>query len=249
MYGIYNENKNYVLALTNRSFTNTMRRVYVDVHRDEFTDEEYLLSQYRPFHQSLFHQFVRFDTNIHSTVNKICITRNPYTRALSSFYWFCKKRKHAYPKTKIDYNFQFNKMFKTLNFENFLNFLDVVNPIDGHLNLQTHNKYKFGDDLQLCKFGELSTKLTEFYVSLGLDYDYIFPIIENASKVKHNTSGIKKHYSERREYHKLSDVEILNMQELPDLRNMLTPTTEELIYGYFKYDFELLGYERYNISE
>jgi hypothetical protein len=249
MYSIYNKNKNYALAITNRAFSTSMRRLYVDIHRDEFTDEEYLLSQYRPNHQSLVHLFPKFDLQIHSTINKICITRNPYARALSSFYWFCKKRKYAYPVPKINYNFQFNKMFKTLNFENFLNFLDIVNPIDGHLNLQTHNQYKLGDNLQICKFSELPTKLTEFYVSLGFDYDYVFPIIENASKVKHNTSGIKKLYSERREYHKLSDVEILRMQELPDLRNMLTPTTEELIYGYFQYDFELLGYERYNISE
>jgi hypothetical protein len=140
-------------------------------------------------------------------------------------------------------------MFKTLNFENFLKFLDIVKPIDGHLNLQTYNQYKLGDNLQLCKFSELPTKLTEFYVSLGFDYDYVFPIIDNASKVKHNTSGIKKRYLERREYAKLSDVDILSMQELPDLVNMLTSTTEELIYKYYQQDFELLGYERYNISE
>jgi hypothetical protein len=249
MYGIYNKNKNYVLALTNRAFTTTMRRVYVDIHRDEFTDEEYLLSQYRPFHPRLFHQFVRFDSNIHYPSKKICITRNPYSRALSSFYWFCKKRKYAYVKNGFDYNLKFNKMFKNLNFENFLIFLNNENPIDGHLNLQTYKHHLMGDDLQLCKFSEITTKLIEFYISLEYDYEFVYPIIDTAIKVKHNTSGFKTTYLEKREYHKLSDTVILDMDKLPDLTNMLTPITEQLIYTYYKRDFEVLGYDRYNISE
>jgi len=249
MYGIYNTDKQYVIALSNRAFTNTIRRLYIEIHRNEFTDEEYLLSQYRPFHTKISHHFIKFNTNTHTPLKKICITRNPYTRALSSFFWFCRKGKYAFSNSELNYRLLFSRSFNALNFENFLIFLNNNNPINGHLLPQTWNFDYFSPNLQLCKFSSLESTLTDFYVSLGYDFESTYSTVSNFKKVQYNTSGIKKKYTEKREFSKLSEVELLKMEELPHLENMLTPTTEKLIYQFYKQDFELLGYQRYNISE
>lgn len=249
MYGIYNTDKQYVIALTNRAFTTTMRRLYVEIHRSEFTDEEYLLSQYRPFHTDISYRFIRFDVNTHTPIKKIGITRNPYSRAYSSFLWFCRKGKYVFSKSEVNYRLLFGKTFTTLNFENFLIFLNNSNPINAHLLPQTWNFSDFTPNLELCKFGSLESTLTDFYVSLGYDFDNTYSTISNFKKVQYNTSGVKKKYTEKREFHKLSEVELLEMEELPYLENMLTPQTEQLIYNYYRNDFEMLGYARYNISE
>jgi hypothetical protein len=249
MYGIYNTDKQYVIALTNRAFTTTMRRLYAEIHRSEFTDEEYLLSQYRPFHTDISHRFIRFDVNTHTPIKKIGITRNPYNRAYSSFLWFCRKGKYSFSKSEINYKLLFSKTFNTLNFENFLIFLNSNNPINAHLLPQTWNFGDFTPNLQLCKFSSLESTLTNFYVSLGYDFESTYSTISNLKKVQYNTSGIKKKYTEKREFSKLSEVELLKMEELPHLENMLTPQTEQLIYNYYRNDFEMLGYARYNISE
>lgn len=256
MYGIYNTHRDYTLTLINRSFTHTMRKIYIEIHRDEFTDEEYLISQYSPFHSKISDKFTPYDVKLHLHSKKICITRNPYHRALSSFYLFCKKRilSEYYLKTirtpNIKYaSLLFDKNYKVLNFLNFLKFLNQLNPYDAHINHQTFNMEKFNKNLTICKFGNIKDTLTSFYVNLGYDYSYIYPIIDRLSKIPFHSSGEKTVYSERRQYYLMSDVELFNMEFLPDLKNMLTPEIEALIYEYYKPDFEILGYPRYNIME
>jgi hypothetical protein len=256
MYGIYNNTTNYTLVLINRSFTHTLRKIYIEIHRDEFTDEEYLISQYSPFHNKISHKFTPYNENLHWDSSKICITRNPYHRALSSFYLFCKKRvlTEHYLRTIRTPNIRaasilFDKNYKILNFVNFLKFLNEINPHDAHITTQTFNYQKFNKNLTLCKFGNIKTTLTDFYVNLGYTYDYIYPIIDMMSTIPFHSSGEKTIYADKRQYHLLSDVELFNMEFLPDIRNMLTPEIESLIYEYYKKDFEIFGYQRYNISE
>jgi hypothetical protein len=83
---------------------------------------------------------------------------------------------------------------------------------------------------------------------LGYDGD-VYDIISNSFDTVYHISGEKKYYTEKRQYTILSDIELFNMEFLPDIRNMLTPKTEELIYNYYKDDFEIFGYPRFNISE
>jgi hypothetical protein len=256
MYGIYNTPKDYTLVLINRSFTHTLRKIYIEIHRDEFTDEEYLISQYSPFHNKISHKFTLYNSELHSESKKICVTRNPYHRALSSFYLFCKKRvlSEHYINTIRTPNIKaasllFDKNYKVLNFLNFLTFLNQLNPYDAHTNHQTFNIEKFNKNLTICKFGSIKDTLTNFYVNLGYDFEYVYPIINTMSEIPFHTSGEKIIYSEKRPYHLLPDVELFNMEFLPDIRNMLTPKTEELIYEYYKDDFDIFDYNRYNISE
>lgn len=248
MYGIYNKNNNYVLAMTNRTGTHTIRSMYATIHRNEFTDDEYRISQHKVFSKDISHHFVRFDKNIHTPIKKICITRNPYTRALSSFYWFCKKGEHEFSNWEINYKLLFSKTFTTLNFENFLIFLNSNNPINEHFLPQTWNFGDFTPNLELCKFSSLVNSLTNFYVSLGYNFDTTYDIVSKFKKIKYNNSGNKRRYAGNIEFHKM-DYQKLQLQELPHLENMLTPITEELMYRYYIDDFELLEYNRYNISE
>ena len=256
MYGLYNQNKDYVLVLINRAFSHTLRKVYIEIHRNEFTDEEYLISQYSPFHPEISHKFTPFQPELHIQKPKICVSRNPYNRALSSFYLFCKRRTlsvYYIQNNRIPditaASLLFDKSYDVLNFENFLEFMNKINPYEAHFNHQSFNFDKFNNNITYCKFGEMNTKFANFYTNMGYTTEYIQNIIQNYSSIQYHTSGEKKYYTERRQYTLLSDKELFNMEFLPDLKNMLTPKTEELIYNHYKNDFEKFGYLRYSIAE
>ena len=255
MYGIYNKTKNYTLVLINRSLSHTFRKMYIEIHKDEFTDEQYLLSQYSPFHPDAVSSLVSYNKELHWDSPKICVTRNPYHRMLSSFYLFCKKRTLTsyyadnirFPQLKFA-NELFDKNYSVLNFENFLEFLSKLNHNESHFLKQSFNIERFDNNMTVTKLSTAKEAMTEFYMKLGYSED-IYNTISKSLDTVYHISGEKTYYSEKRPYTLMSDVQLFNMEFLPDLRNMLTPKTEEMIYNYYKDDFELFGYNRYNISE
>jgi hypothetical protein len=249
MYGIYNTYNDYTFVFTNRCFTHTLRKMYIELHKEEFTDEEYLLSQYNPFLPNLSHKFLRYNPSIHFNTKKIYISRNPYARALSSFYLFRKINPYS-SNTKLAYlKLLFEKKLKHLNFENFLIFLNNENCTEPHLSTQTFNYSEFSENLQVYKFSQSLNGLLNFFKELGFEEEKTLPIIENSLKIQYYTSGKKIHYTENREYHRLTSSQLNDMNDLPSLKNMITPSTENLIYTFYKNDFDILGYDRYNIFE
>jgi hypothetical protein len=229
--------------------------MYIEIHKDEFTDEQYLISQYSPFHSEVVSSIISYSKNLHWESPKICVSRNPYHRMLSSFYLFCKQRTltHYYSKNvrtpQLDFASKlFDKHYKVLNFENFLEFIHSLNHNEGHFLKQSFNINKFDNNLIKTKLSLAKDDLTKFYMGMGYTSD-IYNIIERSIDTVYHISGEKKYYSERRQYTLMSDFQLFNMEFLPDIRNMLTPKTEELIYEYYKDDFDIFDYNRYNISE
>lgn len=254
MYGIYNSNFDYVFAFSNRSYSHTLRSFYVDLHKDEFTQEELTYLEESIFSSDVTHKFIPYNKLSHFDKPKLYISRNPYQRALSIYYLFTNRPNFSrfYPLYEA-FDTQFGN---NTSFISFLNFLTNNSFDEIHFLPQTYNLDDYNSNLTLAKFTTEKDKILDFFENLGfvrteiedkLNFRYANPTPNPSSN-----SGPLYTLETDDDFSNLPRVE-LNMSNfspegeirIPGLKHMFNETTEKLIYDLYKIDFDNLNYSRY----
>jgi len=224
MYSVYNKNYNYVYLFANRVASHTQRKFYIELHRDEFTDIEYnLLETTTLFNKELLY---KFPSHQNERCSKIYLSRNPYTRAVSTYsLYLSKNTKYFSENVKVQ-----AKDFYDKNTEHsFLNFLKYVNTnyiSDVHILPQSINYDKYSKNIVLGKLSNPKNVLYDFYKKIQFDMTYF-------DKVYSNVFSKKLHKSH------------LGLS----IENLITDETENYIYKFYKKDFDLFGYDRYKFTD
>lgn len=224
MYSIYNKKWDYAYLLSNRVATNTQRRFYAEIHRDEFTEEEYrLLESTSSFNPELSHKFPKYEGG---NCKKIFLSRNPYTRSLSIYSLYIDRTSHYSDGIKTQSEDFYNKN-KDTDFLTFLKYVNTERIWDTHIFPQSYDYEKYCNNITLGKLEYPKETLYDFYESIeGFDMNKVKKSFNNIFSVKLFKSNLE-----------------LKIQDL------LTDEIESYIYNFYKKDFHLFGYERYNFVD
>lgn len=223
MYSVYNKKWNYVYLFTNRVASHTQRNFYIELHREEFTDDEYrILNNTTLFNKNLLYKFPKYETG---NCSKIYLSRNPYHRASSIFSLYMSNLTNASPniKEQSKHFFENNKDHSFLSFLKYINNNDIL---DSHILPQSLNYDKYKENIFIGKLSNSKNILYNFYKKIGFD-------IEKFEKVYNKTFNVKLNKS-------------INKF---DIKNLISEETENLIYKYYLEDFKLFGYKRYDFEE
>ena len=85
MSPVYNTKYNYTMLYVPKAACSLIRKIYTEIHLDEFTQEQQFFLNKRGVHHLKDIHSIR-DQGTEKSVNNFIVCRNPYTRCLSAFY-------------------------------------------------------------------------------------------------------------------------------------------------------------------
>jgi len=224
MYSIYNKNYNYVYLFSNRVASHTQRKFYIELHRDEFTDDEYnLLENNSLFNKELLHKFPQYKNQ---DCSKIYLSRNPYNRAVSTYSLYLTKNMEFFSENIKKQAKDFYSKNNEYTFLDFLKYINTNEITDSHILPQTLNYEKFKKNIVLGRLGNPKDVLYNFYSNIGFDMNYFKKIYNEvfSQKLFKSFLGLK-------------------------IENLITDEIENYIYKFYKKDFDLFKYDRYKFTE
>lgn len=224
MYSIYNKNYNYVYLFSNRVASHTQRKFYIELHRDEFTYDEYnLLENTSLFNKKLLHKFPKYQNE---DCSKIYLSRNPYNRAVSTYSLYLSKHTGFFSENIKEQVKDFYSKNNEYTFLDFLKYINTNKITDSHILPQALNYEEFKKNIVIGRIGNPKDVLYDFYSNLEFDMDYFERIYNEvfSKKLFKSFLGLK-------------------------IEDLITDEIESYIYQFYKKDFDLFEYDRYNFTE